>query len=1089
MTRILNLIIGLFLSVSYSQEWQFSADKAESNIKNKEVINQFSGNVVINKADLKLTTSQAIQFTERDEIHLYTNVEMIDGNTNIKCDQLVYNTKNKIAVAYNNVSLSRDQTFLSCDTLYYWDAIDSLRGFGKINIYEKDKLSNVTAGSIVATFYDSLSRKINLYNSVEILNVSKAKASQNSQVQSFENEIMGENIGINIVDNLIKNLTIEGMAITNYHVIRDSILIGINKVSGDAIEINFKNNNMNKMFVTGGAIGKFVPEQENSKVDSVVYYKAENIDYLIEQEKSILDKNANVDYGQTKIESGNIVVDWNQNLLNAQKKYDVYPKLVNFNESPMIGESMRFDLINKKGVIRKGKTNFDDGYYQGRTIQREDTNVMHMFDSKYTSCSLDHPHYYFGSKKMKMIQGDKIIAKPIILYISDLPVIGFPFAILPNKGGGRRSGWIMPSFGNSSSRGNFLQNLGYYWAPNDYSDFKILTSIYDQRGFNLKSYFRYKKRYKYQGNIRSTFKRDLLETNDITSIFTDSTKQDWDFRWVHSQTFDPYQKLNIDFTYITSNNFYQSENVGFDLETRLKQKIESSMNYTKSWPDTGNNVTLYLSESYDLLTYDEQALESPQYYKNRTLPRVTFRKNSFKIFGEGNKWYNKIFGSASSFGTGTQKIGFYAKNYSEYDAGEVFVDENDNNSYDVGEVFIDDKIDTTYFDSGISHTMNLSYSNKIFKWISLTPSVNLKESWIFKYKKYELDENDEFTDEFNYVKSYKRRLSGTVSLSMGTKLYGIIPFSIGRINSFRHTLSPNITFSYLPDLSNKSSLFQRSATEIKDYFSGSIVGSTPATLSRRYSLSIRNDFQIKYENQSGNFEKKNFLNWTLNSSYNPDTYLKWSKINSRIQALIPNLFDLDISMIHDPYKQELDPNSGNLVSINTFESFPRLTYASFSTDLGLSGSQYLNDKDTSEESIVDTLDFEQKMSMHQSTKPYTPVIKQGKVWDAGLRLHYTLQSYTNQNQIGWNKTFWVNSDINIKLTESWKMTYSSRFDLVENRIVNHSLYLFRPLHCWEFSFKWWPTGNNKGFLLNIYVKNPDLRDVKIKSSGGSFFGL
>ena len=78
------------------------------------------------------------------------------------------------------------------------------------------------------------------------------------------------------------------------------------------------------------------------------------------------------------------------------------------------------------------------------------------------------------------------------------------------------------------------------------------------------------------------------------------------------------------------------------------------------------------------------------------------------------------------------------------------------------------------------------------------------------------------------------------------------------------------------------------------------------------------------------------------------------------------------------------------------------------------------------------------------------------VWDAGLRLHYTLQSFTNQDQINWNKTFWVNSDINVKLTENWKMTYSSRFDLVENKIINHSLYLFRPLHCWEFSFKWWP---------------------------------
>ena len=70
---------------------------------------------------------------------------------------------------------------------------------------------------------------------------------------------------------------------------------------------------------------------------------------------------------------------------------------------------------------------------------------MHMHGSTYTSCELDHPHYYFASKKMKMLQGDKIIAKPITLYISDFPIITFPFAILPNKGGNRRSGWIMPS--------------------------------------------------------------------------------------------------------------------------------------------------------------------------------------------------------------------------------------------------------------------------------------------------------------------------------------------------------------------------------------------------------------------------------------------------------------------------------------------------------------------------------------------------------------------------------------------------------------------------------------------------------------------
>ena len=91
MNRLFNLTFGLLISTAWPNEWQFSADKAESNLINGEEVNQFSGNVIINKADLKLTTKQAIQFTDKEEIHLYTNVEMVDGNTNIKCDQLVYN--------------------------------------------------------------------------------------------------------------------------------------------------------------------------------------------------------------------------------------------------------------------------------------------------------------------------------------------------------------------------------------------------------------------------------------------------------------------------------------------------------------------------------------------------------------------------------------------------------------------------------------------------------------------------------------------------------------------------------------------------------------------------------------------------------------------------------------------------------------------------------------------------------------------------------------------------------------------------------------------------------------------------------------
>ena len=60
---------------------------------------------------------------------------------------------------------------------------------------------------------------------------------------------------------------------------------------------------------------------------------------------------------------------------------------------------------------------------------------------------------------MKMITGDRVVAKPLWLFIFDIPIIGFPLAVFPNKGGQRHSGWIMPSFGHRNSDGTFLQGL------------------------------------------------------------------------------------------------------------------------------------------------------------------------------------------------------------------------------------------------------------------------------------------------------------------------------------------------------------------------------------------------------------------------------------------------------------------------------------------------------------------------------------------------------------------------------------------------------------------------------------------------------
>ena len=89
----------------------------------------------------------------------------------------------------------------------------------------------------------------------------------------------------------------------------------------------------------------------------------------------------------------------------------------------MMGKKLEFDLINKRGIISIGETTVRDGIYKSKKIFREDPNIYHMNKSIYTTCDHEHPHYYFRSPKMKMIQGERIITRPLYLYIFDVPIL------------------------------------------------------------------------------------------------------------------------------------------------------------------------------------------------------------------------------------------------------------------------------------------------------------------------------------------------------------------------------------------------------------------------------------------------------------------------------------------------------------------------------------------------------------------------------------------------------------------------------------------------------------------------------------------
>ena len=107
---------------------------------------------------------------------------------------------------------------------------------------------------------------------------------------------------------------------------------------------------------------------------------------------------------------------------------------------------------------------------------------------------------------MKIYLDDKVVAKPIILYVGNIPALALPFYVFP-IGKDRHSGFLLPQveLGITEGEGRFIRNFGYYWAPSDYWDASFWADYYEQTQWIAHVESRYKRRYVLSGSVRASF--------------------------------------------------------------------------------------------------------------------------------------------------------------------------------------------------------------------------------------------------------------------------------------------------------------------------------------------------------------------------------------------------------------------------------------------------------------------------------------------------------------------------------------------------------------------------------------------------------
>ena len=252
---------------------------------------------------------------------------------------------------------------------------------------------------------------------------------------------------------------------------------------------------------------------------------------------------------------------------------------------------------------------------------------------------------------MKFILNNKLIIKPIIAYLNDIPVFWFPFYVFPISRG-RQSGFLTPRYGSSQQDGRYFSNVGYYFAPSDYFDYRIASTLRERNGWLVNNWINYNKRYTMSGSIYGSFEDEIREG-------TRQWKLSGSHRQTVSQTLSVTGNLNLqssEFSRNNSPNLYQ----------RMNRNMNSSIRITKRWRESGNSLITYASRVKNLDTKNSTTV-APSFSfsmpkkllfgseKTKGQQRKYTSKSSEIENEDDKKWYETIYYSMNTNFKNTEK--------------------------------------------------------------------------------------------------------------------------------------------------------------------------------------------------------------------------------------------------------------------------------------------------------------------------------------------------------------------------------------------------------------------------------------------------
>ena len=813
-----------------------------------------------------------------------------------------------------------------------------------------------------------------------------------------------------------------------------------------------------------------INRKKSNSIDAPVTFSSDDsLVYDATAKRAFLYGNSNVKYQNMDLKSDRVQMSLDSNLVHATGKADTTGKLIGkpvfvMGKDTYESDTISFNFKTKKGFINSVYTAQEDGFLTSEKSKRDSSGVLYLQHGRYTTCDQEHPDFYIALSRAKVRPGKDVVFGPAYLVVADVPLpLAIPYGFFPFTKS-YSSGFIMPSYGDESSRGFYLRDGGYYFAINDKWDLKLLGEIYTKGSWGLSAASNYRKRYKYSGSFFFSYQN----TKNGDKGMPDYAEQtSFKLQWSHRQDAkaNPYTSLSASVNFASTS--YERNNLTsmYNPQSYTQSLRTSSV----SWSSSFSSIGLTLSGTANL---SQNMIDSTV---SLSLPDLNIAVSRFYPFKRKHmagkeRWYEKI------------SVSYTGQLQNSIDTKE-------------SKLFKSNLIKD--WRNAFRHEIPIQANFTLFKYININPSFNFTDRmYTNKETQSWNEENQEAVRDTTY--GFYNVYDWRMSVSASTKLYGFwVPSRKifgDKIQAIRHVLSPQVSFSYAPDNGSRYyETYQKTnpdgSVELVEYspFQNSLYGipSRGKTGSITFDLGNNLEMKIKSDKDSTGFKKISLIDeFGLNMGYNmADKERPWSDLTMRIRLKWWKNYTFNLNAVFATYAYELDENGNPYVGTHTEYSkgrFGRFQGMSQNISFTLTpekikkwfGGGDDEDKEKDEENEdTDNTDIEsnvdddlvrgqhgaEKESAGKAETDEDGYMKFSMPWSLtfgyGISMRENTGGKFNKKTMRYPYKFTqtLNFSGNIRISDGWNISFSSGYDFENKEMSMTTASLQRDLHCFNMS--------------------------------------